>query len=226
MKFLVKIFITTLLVCSLIAGTPQLYALAIPPIRPDVLLDAGHGGIDGGTLYGKVLEKDINLAIARKTYTALQKKGYHVVLNRTKDYALSEDNGWLQNRSRHIRDLAQRKQLANELQPRVMVSLHVNWSKSTSTSGPMIIYQNNQESKLLAHILQRKLNNYYHTEGEPILGRTYYLLNYTKCPTVIIEMGFISNPNDRRKLTNSAEQAKIASGISDAINEYFHHPHP
>src|SRR4051812_3013824 len=84
------------------------------PLLPsaDIMLDVGHGGIDSGTMIGKYEEKDMNLAIAKKTYKSLQKKGYHVIINRTEDYALSDDNTWSYG-GRHRKDLAQRSGLAN-----------------------------------------------------------------------------------------------------------------
>lgn len=78
-------------------------------IRDVIIIDAGHGGIDGGTSFQNIMEKDINLAIAQKVFMLLRSMGYHAVLNRTGDYALSEENHWLGTRSRHLRDLAQRR---------------------------------------------------------------------------------------------------------------------
>jgi len=195
----------------------------IGPIKPeaDVIIDAGHGGIDGGTSYGNLLEKDINLAIAKKTYQALANKGYVTVLNRTGDYALSDQNRWLKNRSRHIKDLAQRKQLANEIKPKALVSLHVNWSKRRSMRGAIVLHQSSSDSAKLAQILQTELNDLYKSNEKPFLGKTYYLLNHSPCPTVIVEMGFISNDADRARLTNEQGQKEIAEAVARGLDRYL-----
>lgn len=106
------------------------------PLLPsaDIILDVGHGGIDSGTMVGKYEEKDMNLAIAKKTYKSLVKKGYRVIINRTEDYALSDDNTWSYG-GRHRKDLAQRSGLANTINPRMMLSLHINWSKNRTHAG-------------------------------------------------------------------------------------------
>jgi N-acetylmuramoyl-L-alanine amidase len=193
------------------------------PIEPeaDIIIDAGHGGIDGGTTYGSLLEKDINLAIAKKTYQLLANKGYAVVLNRTGDYALSEQNRWLKNRSRHVKDLAQRGQLANEIKPKALVSLHVNWSKRKSANGAIVLYQDREESARLAHQLQSVLNELYRTNEQPFLGKTYYLLNHSPCPTVIIEMGFISNITDRTRLMSEQGQKEIAAAVTEGLERFL-----
>jgi N-acetylmuramoyl-L-alanine amidase len=187
----------------------------------DVLIDAGHGGIDGGTVYGNTLEKNITLEVAKILYKQLSMKGYAVALNRTGDYALSEENSWLNNPSRHRKDLAQRKYLAHELSPKIMVSLHVNSSSNPADRGPIVLYQQNNQSFLLADIMQHSLNNLFKTSELPISRKNLYLLNHSICPTVLVEIGFITNPTDRMRLTTPLQQAKIASSISSAIDTYF-----
>ncbi|WP_068774070.1 N-acetylmuramoyl-L-alanine amidase [Paenibacillus sp. FJAT-26967] len=187
----------------------------------DVLIDVGHGGIDGGAVHGALLEKDINLAIARLTYTALTQKGYRVVLNRDKDYALSDDNKWLNTRSRHIRDLAQRMQMANDIKPKILISLHVNSALNRSKKGPIVLHQNNPGSLLLATQLQERLNSTTRTSFMPMVGKTYYLLKRTKCPSVIIEVGFITNAEDRIRMTDPKGQLQIAHGIRDGVTSYL-----
>lgn len=193
--------------------------LHVSPIH--IIIDVGHGGIDGGTSYGDIYEKDINMAIAKLLYQELTADGYEVVLNRTGDYALSDENDWLNSRSRHFRDLAQRKQLAAELSPELMVSLHVNWSSRSQANGPIVLYQQNNQSFLVADLLQHSLDRLYNTKREPKAGKTYYLLRHSICPSIIVEMGFLSNPSDRQRLTTPSEQGKIAKAMDEAINEYF-----
>ncbi|MFS0839943.1 N-acetylmuramoyl-L-alanine amidase [Paenibacillus sp. 1P03SA] len=190
---------------------------------PDVLIDVGHGGIDGGAVHGSLLEKDINLAVAKQTYQLLTKAGYRVVLNRDKDYALSDDNKWLNNRSRHIRDLAQRMQMANDLKPKLLISLHVNSSFVRSKKGPYVLHQNNAGSLFLATQIQERLNVLSGTRHLPIHGKTYYLLKRAQSPAVIVEIGFITNAEDRTRMTSDEGQQKIAAAIRDAVAAYIAH---
>lgn len=190
----------------------------------DVLIDVGHGGVDPGTIFGALEEKHINLAIARKTYEALRQRGLRVMLNRDGDYALSSDNRWLRIRSRHRKDLAQRSQLANDVKPKLMLSLHVNASRRAAVRGPLLLHQKSERSKTLAELLQHALNPLYGATEEPRYGKTYYLLRHTKVPTVIVEMGFLTNAEDRRLLQAPASQQQIAERIAQGVAAYLAGP--
>lgn len=191
--------------------------------EPVILIDAGHGGIDGGTSYEHLLEKDINLAIGRRLYMVLRSHGYRAILNRTGDYALSDDNRWLRNRSRHIRDLAQRKELSEQVPASIVVSLHVNWGRNTSKRGPLVLHQNEGRSAFLAYSIQHSLGQLYNKSSLPFpeIGKPYYLLNHIDSPAVIVENGFISNPEDRSMLISNRGQQSIAEAIYQGILEYY-----
>ena len=186
-----------------------------------IILDAGHGGIDGGTSFQDILEKDINLAIAKKVFILLRSEGYNVILNRTGDYALSDENNWLKSSSRHRKDLAQRKELSHQVPTQVVVSLHVNWAKNTTKHGPLVLHQNEGRSLMLASAIQQHLNTVFDTFRYPTLGKPFYLLNMVADPAVIVEMGFISSPKDRAMLCDPRRQLEIAEGIADGIIYYL-----
>ncbi|MBO8171575.1 MAG: N-acetylmuramoyl-L-alanine amidase [Bacillaceae bacterium] len=216
---MVRIVLVGLLFFFLIPAGSVSAQLLYP--QPDVLIDAGHGGIDSGTSAGHVYEKDLNLKMGLVLYEKLADRGYHVVLNRTGDYALSDENQWLRSSSRHRRDLAQRKGLIDTLSPRVVVSLHVNWAGNSRKRGPLVLYQKNTRSFLLAEQIQQSLNQLYKTSFLPIPGKTYYILNRTEVPTVIVEMGYISNPSDREWLSVDSQREKLAEAIMLGIEDYF-----
>lgn len=199
-------------------GRPPVYSSVFP--SKHVLIDAGHGGIDGGTSYGDILEKNINLAIARKLYLLLKARGVPVILNRTGDYALSDDNRWSGVRSRHSKDLAQRRQLSREVPVSMFISLHVNWSRSPRATGPLVLHQNEGRSRLLASLLQDSLNPLFSTRTLPQHGKTYYLLKHVDQPAVIVELAYLSNAKDRRMLTDPRSQTAIAARLCDAIVHY------
>ncbi|WP_334076723.1 N-acetylmuramoyl-L-alanine amidase [Paenibacillus sanfengchensis] len=190
---------------------------------PVILIDVGHGGIDGGTAYGDTLEKDINLEVGRRLYMVLRSHGYRAILNRTGDYALSDENRWLNSRSRHMRDLAQRRGLSEQLPAAIVVSLHVNWARNTARRGPLVLHQKDGRSAMLAGCLQHALEDLFDMPGSrlPELGKPFYLLNHVKAPAVIVETGFISNAEDRAMLTSKRGQQKLAESIYAGIAEYF-----
>lgn len=185
-----------------------------------VIIDVGHGGIDGGASFGDTLEKDINLAVARMLYEILRSQGIAVVMNRTGDYALSEDNRWHTGGSRHRRDLSQRRQLTEEIDSELLVSLHVNSSKKPSKHGPLVLHQTSGESALLAFCIQDALNRQQNTNFLPREGKPFYLLRRIQQPSVIVEMGFISSERDRAMLTDPAKQQEIAEAVASGIRQY------
>lgn len=186
-----------------------------------ILIDAGHGGIDGGTSYGDILEKDITLAISRRLFLLLRADGFDAILNRTADYAPSDENLWLRSRSRHLRDLAQRKELAETLPANVVVSIHINWAKSPSKHGPLVLYRQEGRSFLLAKTIQDQLNRLYGMKTIPVPGKPFYLLNKITATTVIVEAGFISSPADRAKLCTPKGQEEIAEAVANGIAAYL-----
>ncbi|WP_084423101.1 N-acetylmuramoyl-L-alanine amidase family protein [Cohnella thermotolerans] len=185
----------------------------------DVLIDAGHGGIDSGTHWGDIMEKDINLAISSRLYLILRSHGVRAVLNRTGDYALSDENRW-HRASRHTRDLSQRGGLTEEIQPRMFVSIHVNWSPRGRKRGPLVLHQAEGRSALLASFIQDGLNRQQRANGVPTLGKRFYVLNRVRVPSVIVETTFLNDPLDRAMLTSPRGQTRIAHAIAEGILAY------
>jgi N-acetylmuramoyl-L-alanine amidase len=198
---------------------PTDYSRALPTAQ--VLIDVGHGGIDGGAHHEEILEKDINLAVAKKVYLLLQGTGVRAILNRSGDYALSDDNRWNPTSSRHRRDLSQRSQLTKEINTQILVSIHVNWAPDRTEYGPLVLHQNEGQSALLAFCIQDALNRRQKTNGLPRIGKPFYLLNVVKQPAVIVEMGFISHEGDRLMLTDPAKQSEIAAAIASGVRNYI-----
>ncbi|MBO7744886.1 N-acetylmuramoyl-L-alanine amidase [Paenibacillus sp. MWE-103] len=198
---------------------PTDYSRALPTAQ--VLIDVGHGGIDGGAHHEHILEKDINLAVAKKVYAMLQAQGIRTVLNRNGDYALSDDNRWNGRASRHRRDLSQRSQLTKEINTQILVSIHVNWAPDRTEYGPLVLHQNEGESALLAFCIQDALNRRQNTRGLPRVGKPFYLLNVVKQPAVIVEMGFISHEGDRLMLTSPDKQTELAAAIASGVRNYI-----
>lgn len=187
----------------------------------DVMIDVGHGGIDGGTSAGELLEKDLNLAIGRKLYATLQARGYGVSITRLHDYALSDDSPFSSIRSRHLRDLKQRVYIAKVVKPKLFISIHTNYSSISSIRGPLVIHQNTAESYLFAQLLQESLNETAQINKKSYPSRRYFLLNGVKTPALITEVGYISHYAERKKLVDDAYQDKLVNAIAQAIEQYF-----
>ncbi|MED1560951.1 hypothetical protein AJ85_16470 [Alkalihalobacillus alcalophilus ATCC 27647 = CGMCC 1.3604] len=186
----------------------------------DVVIDVGHGGVDGGTTIKGILEKEINLQFGLELYKELKADSYHVAITRIHDYALSDDYIGRKT-SRHQKDLLQRTMIVNSLKPKIFLSLHVNWAKNNRAHGPVVIYQKSDKSLFLAEVIQNHLNRYYQTERNPIKGKNYYLMNHTETASVIVELGFLSNWNDRVMLLDEQKRKEIVNTISSALEEYF-----
>lgn len=192
-----------------------------------IAIDPGHGGIDGGTNIGNILEKDINLAVGLKLKDILTMKGAEVVMTREKDVSLESHIS--NNQSRHRRDLSARAKIVNESGADLLISIHVNHIKNVKKIGPIVFYYaDSEDGKDLAEHMQRYLNDIPTYEEMDITiehvatAGNYYVLANTEMPGIIIEMGFISNEDDRRLLLEEDHQNEIVKQITKGIVEYFH----
>jgi len=182
-----------------------------------IYIDPGHGGIDSGTTYKNIYEKDINLIMSKKIESYLISKGANVYLTREIDTDLSTTKT---NKKRS--DLTNRAKLINESNANMYVSIHLNYITSSKWQGLQIFYNNkNEENKIIATNLTKYLKEKSSNIREPKQVNTYYMYKQITIPGVLIELGFLSNPNDRYRLTKEEYQDKLASYISEAIEKYF-----
>jgi N-acetylmuramoyl-L-alanine amidase len=189
-----------------------------------IVIDAGHGGIDGGTNRGDLLEKDVNLAIAQKLKGILEEKGYTVIMTRNDDVSLDDLNH--SSSSRHKRDLNARVSIINSISAQLFVSIHVNSSGSSKADGSIVLYsQRFEQNEMLACCIQLALNSLTidgenRTTHNPRKG-DFYLLNNSDMPGVIVETAFISNAKEKKLLAEDEFRAQLASAISDGIEQYL-----
>lgn len=187
----------------------------------DIIIDVGHGGVDGGANINTILEKQLNLEIGTQLFEHLQQKNYQVGMTRIHDYALSDDYTSDKYLTRHRRDLRQRKLIADEINPHMFISVHMNMVNSHSVKGPTILYRDQAESYLLAQLLQQELNQLANVQRRSVQTNYYYLLKSVKPATIIAEIGFISHPQERALLMDSNYQKQIVQHIGQAIDHYF-----
>lgn len=182
-----------------------------------IYLDPGHGGRDSGAVYQNTYEKDINLIISKKIEKLLTAKGATVYLTRETDVDLSTTT---KNKKRS--DLTNRARLINDSNADIYISIHLNYISNSKWKGLQIFYTNkNKENENIAKKITEYLKSNSSNIREPQEDNSYYMYKQIKKPGVLIELGFLSNPNDRYRLTHEEYQDKLTETISDAIEKYL-----
>ena len=178
-----------------------------------IYIDPGHGGFDGGCVGSGIVEKDITLAISLKIQKHLQSVGYTVYLTREVDKALAKTKA---------NDIYKRVALINNANALLYVSIHANFYPSSSVKGAQTFYHDTINNKLLATLIQENLklidlDN--KRVAKTISGK--YLLENTKQTGCLVEVGFLSNPEEASKLSDEYYQNKIAYAIYIGILSYL-----
>lgn len=186
-----------------------------------VVIDPGHGGFDPGKVgAANSLEKDINLSIAKLVKTELAASGYTVYMTREEDVALCEGN----ERSKKLTDMQNRVALIEEKSPRLTVSIHQN-SYSAGTKGAQVFYYSGSgEGKELAAIIQESIRDAVGDDNHRVekANDSYYMLRKVSSPLVIVECGFLSNPEEEALLLEPAYQKKMAHGICEGVEKFLY----
>lgn len=222
---------STVLVFLLFSVSLWIYLSSLPvntftdPKSGIIVVDPGHGGIDGGTNKDGILEKEINLDVSKKLKIFFKKKGYEVIMTREEDVSLDSLDSSSQ--SRHQRDLNARANIINTSNAQLFLSIHVNCNfKRPATDGAIVFYNDNfVENKVLAYSIQRALNamevnGVKRTVHDPVQEK-YYLLNNSEIPGVIIETAFLSNSTERHLLTRDEFREQLAKAIADGVEHYL-----
>lgn len=184
-----------------------------------VVLDPGHGGRDPGKVGADgVMEKDLNLSIAWKVKERLEKDGMEVVMTRKKDEMLAEEEA----QNKKIEDLNNRIAIINQRQPAIAVSIHQNSYPDESVRGAQVFYfTHSEKGKAAAESMQKELLEFDQTYTRDIKPNdTYYLLKKTEVPTIIVECGFLSCPEEAAELAEEEYQKKIAAAIAKGIESW------
>lgn len=193
---------------------------------PIVIIDAGHGGIDSGTL-GKdnTPEKEINLSIAFKLNELLLLWGYETKMTRTEDKLIGEGE-FSTIRSAKQADISKRLHLTEQQEHCILISIHQNHYHQSQYNGFQVFYNhNNPNNKILAETLQKTVVSNlqpYNTRGVKTIGTEIYLLYHCSKPAVMVECGFLSNPKELSLLKNQIYQSQIAYCIAMGLEEYLH----
>jgi N-acetylmuramoyl-L-alanine amidase len=216
------IFAFYFLLQQLFAGIHSWKDWNLPLTGRMIYIDPGHGGPDGGAEKGGAVEKDIALAISKKLRDYLQEQGAFVYMTRETDRDLAdEDTRGLSRRK--VQDLHRRADLVNESDAELFVSIHLNSIPSPKWRGAQTFYSGKLiESKIAAELIQEELVNHLkNTDREAKEINHVYLLKSVKKPAVLVEAGFLSNPDERRLLMDKDYQEKVADAIYKGILRYF-----
>lgn len=195
---------------------------AVP--KKQVVIDPGHGGEDGGAQANSLIEKEVNLDISRSLEQMLKASGFEVIMTRTDDVSIYDtDKKSLRNKKRS--DILNRLAIANDNPEAVMVSIHQNkFSQSKYWGAQMFYGKENEWSKELAQSIQTSfvalLQPDNKREIKPITSDVY-LIKHAKTPAVLAECGFLSNPDEAKKLKDENYKRKVAFTLYKGILDFY-----
>lgn len=193
---------------------------AKPIFEQKIIIDAGHGGFDGGAVaMDGTSEKDINLKIAKKLKNFLLVNGYDVIMTRESDTATNDYGTKI--RSKKVSDMQNRLYLMEENKDALFVSIHLNKFTTSAASGAQIFYSDNfKESSALATSIKESIVSLIEPQNKRTIKKgtsSAYLLYNAKVPAVIVECGFLSNNRDLCNLKDEDFQSKMAFAIANGI---------
>lgn len=228
---MILIILCIIIICGIVFINRILYikTMALLPVSyPVIVIDPGHGGVDPGAIGpSTVLEKDINLQIALKLYTLIEEWGGTAVLTRDKDVGLYRDDPNTTLRRKKQEDLVNRVEKARLLGGNIFLSIHMNAHPSPKWYGAQVFYhKNSKDGEKLAELIQEELvrildkNN----KRQAKKASNYYILEKTNelgINAVIIEVGFLSNPQEEQRLLDDKYQEKAAWAIFTGLMRYL-----
>lgn len=190
---------------------------------PEILLDAGHGGYDGGCVgINGEIEKGINLKITKALYYMCDVFGFNTRATRLKDKALDDeakDGVYEQKKS----DIQNRLEFFQSSKNAVCISIHQNKFTDSEYWGAQMFYSGkNAENEKLAQILQETITGALQPDNTREIKRDdeMYVLK-TELPAVMVECGFLSNPDEANKLSDSTYQKQMALSVFVGVNKYI-----
>lgn len=192
--------------------------------RKIVIIDAGHGGIDGGaTSITGVLESQINLEIALRLEDLFHLLGIPTKMIRRTDRSVYTQGGTIS--AQKVSDLKNRVQTINQTENAILLSIHQNYFSASQYAGAQAFYSPTKGSEDLAHKLQTALigsiNAGSRRKAKKASG--IYLMEHVRCPGVLLECGFLSNPEEEAKLRNKQYQNKLCCVVAVVCTDYLNH---
>ena len=187
--------------------------------HPVIVIDAGHGGIDGGaTGVAGTREEAVNLSIAKRLDALLQLMGYETVMTRTTGESLATEGSTI--RAQKQSDLKNRVQIVNSQASAVLVSIHQNHFPDPKYDGPQVFYAGDAEE--LANAMQSVLTAVLDPGNSRAAKRSsgVYLMEHIEQPGLLVECGFLSNPAEEQKLNSPEHQKRIAAALAAVLARF------
>lgn len=192
---------------------------------PLIIIDAGHGGEDGGTQSSSgIVEKDINLSISKKIEKILTLYGFETLMIRTED-SLIYDKDCKTIREKKVSDIHNRMKILEQHPDSIFLSIHQNHFDQSKYSGAQVFYsKNNPESQIIAECIQATIiSNLQHENTRAVKpsGTEIYLLYHVKSPAVMVECGFLSNGAEAQLLNDDEYQTKMSVAVVQGVLTYL-----
>ncbi len=192
---------------------------------PVIILDPGHGGVDGGAVgVDKIIEKELNLAISLALRDLLETNGFTVVMTRVDDISIHDD-GVTGTKRQKTSDLHNRMAIIEANPGCIFISIHQNKFERPGAWGTQVFYgPNHPDSKLLAEIMQANAAGMLQPGNERAVkagGKNLYLIHEAKCTAVLLECGFLSNRAEAGRLTTRAYQEQLAFTALCSLLEFL-----
>lgn len=196
-----------------------------PSGDPVIVIDAGHGGEDGGaSTYGEVTEKELNLFIASDLCDMLRFCGVEVVMTRTEDILLYDKDSDYHGKKKS-QDLAKRLKIANSTENAILVSIHMNAFPEAKYKGLQVYFSPNTESSyILANSIQNTVRIHLSPDNDRRVKKAdsrIYLLDRFEGTGVLIECGFMSNPEEYESLCSEEYRKQLSVIIAESIIEFI-----
>ena len=188
----------------------------VPVSDKVIVIDAGHGASDGGAVgLSGTSEKEINLEIAMRLKELLEKTGAQVIVTRADDEPLADSKR---------EDMRLRKNIRDTSDADIFVSIHMNKFPESKYSGAQVFYSPDEESKRLGEAIQDSMKTILNPNNNRVAKKaedSIYILKKSSVPSVIVECGFLSNPEEEQLLKSRDYQEKVAWSVYSGIIDYF-----
>lgn len=226
MKYISKVVPIALIISMMLYSVPvdESWSNWTLPLSGYIfVVDAGHGGADGGAVSKNgIVEKDITLSISEYLRDYLNESGAYVIMTREGDYDLA-DEGTKGLSNRKIEDLKKRIEISNNSKADFFISIHLNSTTSSTWRGAQTFYYPvREDNEIMAECIQKELIiNLKNSDRVPLPRNNILVLKNTEIPATMVEVGFLSNPEEAELLNDKTYQKKIAFAIYQGILMYY-----
>lgn len=191
-------------------------ASTLPVSEKVIVIDAGHGASDGGAVgTSGTYEKELNLKIAQRLQKLLEQTGSEVIITRADDEPIADSKR---------EDMHLRRSYRDNSKADIFVSIHMNKFEQQQYSGAQVFYADDEESKILGQCIQTEMKQLLNPDNNRVAKKadsSIFLLKKSSVPSVIVECGFLSNPQEEQLLNTPDYQDKVAWSVYSGIIKYF-----